>query len=508
MVSDVRQRCWEWEEFLTMRKEVLGRWPTGQEVDLDEAVAYHREIPRHKNFALAVLRAKSEGVTLAQPRGGFATVEEQIGLLKALQDQGGADLLPLTTDSYTRNERFAEAERGLAESIRAGRSLLNGLPLVNHGLKAIRRITEAIDKPTMVLSGTSKPCLTAEIGLAGGATGFLGGGISYTLSYTKELPIAEGIRNYQYLDRLCAHYWEQGVQIHREQPGFLTGTLIPPGLGVAIAVMEALLGTEQGLPHYSVGLCQSLCLSQDVAALRALEHVCREYLEGFGFGGTTLTIASHQWMGNFPQDEAQAAGVIALGAVIAGTAGATQVITKSVHEALGIPSVEVNAAGVRLTRQVLRMLEGWRWPLDSELETEEAMIAAEARAILDRTLELGDGGWALGAARAVEAGVIDVPWSPSRFNAGKALPGRDRFGAVRYLAHGDIPVPGEVLDYQRARLANRSVSGAAGMMSERLLEDLRAVSRSVSSNFGPEGWRDFEEYARLMRQRREPPGSL
>ncbi len=499
MAAEVRQSRWQWDEFLAMRAEVLARWPTGQEVELDEVVAYHREIPRHKNFALAVLRAKSEGITLAQPRGGLATVEEQIALLKALEDQGGADLLPLTTDSYTRNERFAEAERGLAESLRAGRSLLNGLPLVNHGAKAIRRITEAIDKPIMVLSGTSKPCLTAEIGLAGGATGFLGGGISYTLSYTKELPIAEGIRNYQYLDRLCAYYWEQGIPIHREQPGFLTGTLIPPGLGVAIAVIEALLAAEQWLPHYSVGLCQSLCVSQDVAALRALERVCREYLERFGFGATTLTIASHQWMANFPQDEAQAAGVIALGAVIAGTAGATQVITKSVHEALGIPSVEVNAAGVRLTRQVLRLLEGGRWPLDRELGTEEAMIAAEARAILDRTLELGDGDWALGAVRAVEAGVIDVPWSPSRFNAGKAFPGRDRFGAVRYLAHGNIPLPAEVLDYHRAKLADYAGGSASGLVSERLLGDLTAVSRAVSSSFGRDGWRDFDDYARLLR---------
>jgi methylaspartate mutase epsilon subunit len=485
-----------------MRKEVLARWPTGQEVDLDEVVAYQRGIPRHKNFALTVLRAKCEGVTLAQPRGGFATVDEQIGLLRALQDQGGADLLPLTTDSYTRNERFAEAEKGLAESIRAGRSLLNGLPLVNHGPKSIRRITEAVDKPTMVLSGTSRPCLTAEIGLAGGATGFLGGGISYTLSYTKEMPVAEGIRNYQYLDRLCAHYWEQGAPVHREQPGFLTGTLIPPGLGVAIAVIEALLGAQQGLPHYSVGLGQALCLSQDVAALRVLERVCRDYLERFGFGETTLTIASHQWMASFPHDEAQAAGVIALGAVIAGTAGVTQIITKSVHEALGIPTGEVNAAGVRLTQQVLRMLEGWRLPLSDDLETEEAMIAAEARAILDRTLDLGDGDWALGAVRAVEAGVIDVPWSPSRFNAGKALPGRDRLGAVRYLASGAIPLPDEVLDYHRARLAERSAGGAPAATSEHLLADLMAISRPVTGNFGPDGWRGFEEYAASLRRQR------
>ena len=503
MTADVTQQRWEWDEFLAMRKDVLGRWPTGREVDLDEVVAYQREIPPHKNFALTVLRAKCEGITLTQPRGGFATVDEQIALLKALQDAGGADLLPITTDSYTRNERFAEAEKGLAESVRAGRSLLNGLPVVNHGIKAVRRVTEAVDKPAMVLSGTSRPCLTAEIGLAGGATGFLGGGISYTLSYTKEFPIAEGIRNYQYLDRLCAYYWERGAPVHREQPGFLTGTLIPPGLGVAIAVIEALLGAQQGLPHYSIGLGQALCLAQDVAALRALERVCREYLERSGFGDTTLTIASHQWMANFPRDEAQAAGVIALGAMIAGLAGATQVITKSVHEAVGIPTVEVNAAGARLTRQVLRMLESWHLPIASELETEEAMIAAEAEAILDRTLELGDGDWALGAVRAVEAGVIDVPWSPSRFNAGKALPARDGFGAVRYVANGGIPLPKDVVEYHRAKLAERPRDGSSAAMSERLLADLTAVSRPITGAFASNGWKSSDDYRSALRRRRD-----
>lgn len=496
MTADVAQRRWTWDEFLEMRNAVLSRWPTGCDVDLDEAIAYHRGLPPHRNFALAVLRAKCEGVTLTQPRGGVATIEGQIALLKELET-GGADLLPLTTDSYTRNERFRDAEKGLAESLRTGRSMLNGLPIVNHGVAAVRRVTASVDKPAMVLSGTSKPCLTAEIGLAAGATGFLGGGISYTLSYTKDLSVADGIRNYQYLDRLCARYWQGGVPIHREQPGFLTGTLIPPGLGIAIAAIEAVLGAQQGLPHYSVGLGQNLCLAQDVAALRALERVTRESLVRAGFATTTLTIATHQWMAQFPQDEAQAAGVIALGAVIAAAAGATQIITKSVHEARGIPTPEVNAGGVRLTRYTLRTLGHWRLPSDHDLETEESMIAAEARAIVDRTLDLGDGDWALGAVRAVEAGVIDVPWSPSRFNAGRVLPGRDASGAVRYLAHGNVPVPRDVLRYHASKLTGVR-RGAPHLMSERLLDDLRAVSRPVAGTFGPDGWRDFHAYASAL----------
>ena len=55
------------------------------------------------------------------------------------------------------------------------------------------------------------------------------------------MKLEDGIKNYQYLDRLCSYYAEHGVLIHREQPGFLTGTLIPPGIGIAVGALEVLL---------------------------------------------------------------------------------------------------------------------------------------------------------------------------------------------------------------------------------------------------------------------------
>jgi len=37
-------------EFLKERQSVLSMWPTGKDVDLDEAIAYHKNLPDHKNF--------------------------------------------------------------------------------------------------------------------------------------------------------------------------------------------------------------------------------------------------------------------------------------------------------------------------------------------------------------------------------------------------------------------------------------------------------------------------
>ncbi len=120
--------------FAAMRRENLARWPTGSEVDLDEAVALHRALPKHKQLAWVLRRAVEERRCLTQPRGGFGTFALQLKLMETLDKEGLADVVPTTTDSYTRNEHFALAQRGVEESEREGRSMLNGYPLVNYGV--------------------------------------------------------------------------------------------------------------------------------------------------------------------------------------------------------------------------------------------------------------------------------------------------------------------------------------------------------------------------------------
>ncbi len=453
---DARNVRWSDEEFENEREKVLSLWPTGKDVDLDEAVEYHKALPDHKNYAMEVKRAKGEGLTFCQPRGGVALIDEHIKLLKTLQDEGGAELLPTTTDTYTRNMKFQEAQRGIEESRKAGRSMLNGLPVVNHGVKEVRKLVEAVDRPIMTLSGTPYPRLTSEITLAAGFTGFLGAGISYPSSYIKTMPISEGIRRFQYLDRLVSLYAERGVLIHREQPGFLTGTLIPPGVGIAIAVLEMLLAAGQGVRHYSVGLAQNLDFLQDVAALKVLEEVCHHYLDQFEIRDMFVSIATHQWMQAFPPDEARAFSVIVMGGVIAALAGATQVITKTTHEAIGIPTRQANAEGLRATRMAIQLTRGRRLAEDAEMKQEMEIIRKEARQIVDKALELGEGDAAMGAVRAIDAGTLDVPWAPNQNVKGAIIPVRDSAGAVRYLQSEDLPFDREVIQYNEEKLKSRA----------------------------------------------------
>ena len=444
------------DEFLSMRRQNLARWPTGAEVDLDEAVDYHHGLPPHKQLGVVMRKAAAEGRCLTQPRGGFGTLEMQIELMRTLERDGLADVVPTTTDSYTRNEQWLNAQRGIDESTRAGRSLLNGFPMVNYGVGNSRTLIEAIDRPAIVLSGTAMPRLTSEIGLASGYSGYLGSGIAYTASYTKEVSIEEGIRNYQYLDRLTSLYQDRGVELHRRQPGFLTGTNIPPSVAIAIAVLDALLAAEQGVRNYGLELGQTLHLVQDAAALHVCGELAQEYLERLGHDDVFTPAISLHWMGAWPQDEAQAATLISYGGTLAAVGGAVSCTTKSTHEAIGIPTPEANAEGLRMTRMAIYLARNIRLHGMEEFEREADLIRREVRAVVDKVLEMGEGDAAIGTVRAFEAGVLDVPWSPNRHVASRVLPARDIEGCLRMFDAGGMPIPGDVLQFHEERLRKRA----------------------------------------------------
>ena len=444
------------DEFLSMRRQNLARWPTGAEVDLDEAAEYHRGLPPHKQLGAVMRKAAAERRCLTQPRGGFGTLEMQTELMGALERDGLADVIPTTTDSYTRNEQWSNAQRGIDESTRAGRSLLNGYPMVNYGVRTSRTLIEAIDRPAIVLSGTAMPRLTSEIGLAAGYSGYLGSGIAYTASYTKEVTIEEGIRNYQYLDRLTSLYQDRGVELHRRQPGFLTGTNIPPCVAIAIAVLDALLAAEQGVRNYGLELGQTLHLVQDAASLHVCRELAQEYLVRLGHHDVFTPSISLHWMGAWPQDEAQAATLISYGGTLAAVGGAVSCTTKSTHEAIGIPTPEANAEGLRMTRMAIYLARNIRLHGLEEYEREADLIRREVRPVVDRVLEMGDGDAAVGTVRAFEAGVLDVPWSPNRQVASRMLPARDVDGYLRMFDPGNMPVPGDVLQFHEERLRKRA----------------------------------------------------
>jgi len=255
------------DEFYNIQKEVLQQWPTGKEVNFKEAVEYHKNIPSDKCFSSKLLAAKENGVTLIQPRAGVAVPEKHIELLRFLEDEGEADLLPSTIDSYTRLNRYKEAEAGIEESKSSGRSMLNGFPAVNHGVSVCRHVTSSVRNPVQVRHGTPDARLLAEITIAGGFTSYEGGGISYNIPYSKNYSLEKTLLDWQYVDRLTGIYGESGIIINREPFGPLTGTLVPPCISHSVAILEAIFAAEQGVKNITVGYGQCGNLVQDVAAI-------------------------------------------------------------------------------------------------------------------------------------------------------------------------------------------------------------------------------------------------
>lgn len=475
---EIRNKKISKEEFNHTREEVLSLWPTGKEVNLEESFEFHKSLPQNKIFSVKLVKAKEEGITLIQPRAGVALVDNQIKLLTYLQNVGQADLLPTTIDSYTRQNCYEDAQKGIVESIKNNKSMLNGFPAVNHGVESCRRIINALDTPVQVRHGTPDARLLSEITYAGGFTSYEGGGISYNIPYAKNVSLEKTIRDWQYVDRLTGLYEEEGISINREPYGPLTGTLVPPCISHSVAIIESLLAAEQGVKNISVGYGQCGNFIQDIAAIRALEELTNEYLIKSGHDDVIVTTVLHQWMGSFPQDEAKAFSVISLGSTLASLSKATKVIVKTPHEALGVPTMEANAQGLLCTKQILAMLKDQEFKTN-EVDIEKEIIKRETRCIIDKCFEIGENDIAVGVIRAFKSGILDIPFAPSIHTLGKLLPARDNHGAIRILNAGKLPFTPEILEFNNKKIEERAKFENREKSFQMVIDDVYAISKGT-----------------------------
>ncbi|MCI7768979.1 MAG: methylaspartate mutase subunit E [Eubacteriales bacterium] len=466
------------EEFLAERKEVLASWKTGNDPQLnfDEAIKYLQSVPPEKNFAVKLAKAKEEGSrTLVQPRAGVPVIEKHIELLQYLE-KSGADFLPSTIDSYTRQNRYNEAEEGIKESEKAGRALLNGFPAVNHGVTGCKKILESVNVPLQARHGTPDSRLLAEVVAAAGWTSNEGGGISYNIPYAKSVSVEDSLKYWQYCDRLVGYYEEHGVHINREPFGPLTGTLVPPSISNTVGIIEALLAAEQGVKNITVGYGMGGNIVQDVAAIRSLQKQTDAYLKKFGYNDVTVTTVFHQWMGGFPQDEAEAVGLIAMSSTFAALSGATKMITKTPHESVGVPTKEANGIGIKASKIVVKLLAEQKFPDCEALRNEMAQIEKEVDCLMEATLNLGDGDLAVGTVKAFEQGIIDIPFAPSKFNAGLILPARDNDGCIRILEFGHLGFSDEIKAFHKKKIEERAAAENREVSFQLTIDDIYAVS--------------------------------
>lgn len=464
------------EEFLKERSEVLSTWKTGKDSQLnfDESIKYLKSVPDHKNFAIKLAQTKG-GRTLVQPRAGVPVISKHIELLEYLE-KSGADFLPSTIDSYTRQNRYIEAENGIEESLKQDRAMLNGFPAVNHGVTGCKAVLESINVPLQARHGTPDSRLLAEIIHASGWTSNEGGAISYNLPYAKSVSIEDSIRYWQYCDRLVGYYEEHGVHINREPFGPLTGTLVPPSISHTIGIIEALLAATQGVKNITVGYGMGGNVVQDVAAIRSLEKLTNKYLNKFGFNDVIVTTVFHQWMGGFPMDESEAMGLIAMSSTIAALSKANKMITKTPHESIGVPTKEANGQGIKASKIVTQMLAEQKMPDSKELDDEINQIEKEVDCLMDCVLKVGAGDIAQGTVKAFEQGLLDIPFAPSKYNAGLILPARDKDGYIRILEFGKLGFTDDIKEFHKNKIAERAASEGRPVTFQLTIDDIYAVS--------------------------------
>ncbi len=465
------------DDFYTIRDDVLNTWPTGYNLKIENGISYQESIPKEKNFAYVMKEAHNDKRILLQPRAGVALIDEHIKLLNYLESEGEADLLPTTIDAYTRQNRYEEAEKGIEKSKETQTSLLNGFPAVNHGVEGCKQVVEAINKPIQVRHGTPDARLLAEITLAAGFTSYEGGGVSYNIPYTKNVLPETSIRDWQYVDRLVGIYEEAGIRINREPFGPLTGTLVPPFISNTVAIIEGLLALEQGVTSLTLGYGQAGNIMQDVAAIIALRLLAHKYFNAAGYSNYELTTVFHQWMGGFPTDESKAFAVINWGTVAGSYAMVDKIIVKTPHEAMGIPTKEANAQGLKTSRQILNMLKDQHLTEGDHLRKEVDVIMTEVDCLMKHIYEIGEQDIALGTIRALESGLLDIPFAPSIHNRGKVLPIRDNEGFIRIFNKGSLPLSEDILSYHKERLQDRAKAENRKISFQMVTDDIYAISK-------------------------------
>lgn len=458
------------DAFLAEREEVMAQWSVDP-IDLAESTAYARSISATRNASALLADALRDGRTLIQPRAGVATFEGQRALLAELAE-AGADILPVSLDSMTRTHRFDEAAAALARST-TEKSVLNGFPIVAHGVEGTRRLVESFDRPLQARANAIDLRLAAEVAFAGGMSAFVSGPIYSTFEYSKRTTLEESIPKWQYVFRLMAHYTESGAPIANDSIGCAqSGTYSVPSLMHVGVVLDALFMAGQGVKHVIPYAMLQGHLAQDVAACRAVGILTNEYMAKCGFDDVSVYPTGSDWNGSFPPDEASAYSLIAFNTLAVAIARMPLIYVKSIEEGVGIPSAAGNAASVRATRYLLHLVRDQAdvlAPPGTDFELELNLL--EARSILDAILHLGDGDPAVGALRATEAGILDVPFSPNVHAHGNVIPMRDAEGAVRYFDAGALPIPAEAKRLGRERLDRRAATKGAPLAYEDLIED-------------------------------------
>jgi methylaspartate mutase epsilon subunit len=452
-VSEIKIRNKRIDDELLMKKrrDWLNVWPTGREVDFEEAVSFQKSLPDSRIWWKVMARLRKEGRMSVFPRAGTGLLENMIALCRSLADSGVV-LIPVTTDSYTRQGDFKKVEQALEEERKTGNRILNGFPVINYGVYKTRKLIESCE------AAFSPRGAGGEIAIAAGMTSAAGESFLGFGSYTKKPTLEESLIGGQYRYRLVGWYAERGVMLSGDIHGWQPNCVFPLSVNIATHIIEALSAAEQGHRALTPLLFLMGNMTQDLAYIRLAPRLIREYLDKFGFRETLITGIDVEQIPLFPvpQDMGGAFAYLNYAAMVAALSGREAVGIRTVDEAAGVPSKEAHQMSYRSAKWIFDVVREQKIEFEIEdIYLEEKIAEQEIRAIMDRLFDLGEGDILVGAVKGVEAGVLDSPWSSNIHAKDKVLGVRDTRGACRYLEFGNLPFSKEIKDFHREKIAQR-----------------------------------------------------
>ncbi|WP_188188806.1 methylaspartate mutase [Nonomuraea sp. SYSU D8015] len=369
--------------------------------------------------------ARHDGL-VTQTRMGFSDPWRMLEGLRAVRNAGAGTVGTITLDSFTRTGNLDRAREELLRG-----TPLNGYPLLAHGAARTRELIGAFDQsrfPIQIRHGSPRPYMIFREMLAAGITATEGGPVSYCLPYSRE-PLAAAVTEWARSCELLSEYRGPGAPVHLESfSGCMLGQLCPPGLLVALNILEGLFFLEHGLRSISLSYAQQTNHRQDFGAITALRRLARERLAGADWHITIYT-----FMGVFPESALGARSLIEESARLAASTGSERLIVKTVAEAFRIPTIAENVQALR-----------WATAAAAGAEPDDDDDAAEAvyreagtliDAVLDQHANIGQA--LIGAFR---KGLLDVPYCLHPDNANQARTTIDSAGRLQWASTGRMPI--------------------------------------------------------------------
>ncbi len=460
-------------EFLRIREQVLATWKTGTEVLTTSIRENHSD--QRKNLHHLIVRTMHNGSgPLVQPRTGVAHTNDEIEILRHLR-ANGLDVSSIQLDAASRKNLYAKANEGVEKTEKGKISLLNGYPVPVHGVTGIKQILNAIDTPFQIRAGSPDHRLVYEIGLAGGTSSIEGGFLCYLFPYDKSTSPLDSLGYWKYVDKLAANYYSNyGTIINREYFGPLTCCLVEPSIPITINIVQAMLSAISGVKCISVGLAEQGNRIQDIAALRVLRQKTNQYLHANGYSDVTVSTVFHQYMAAFPSDRNKARDLIVNSSITAVHADADRIMTKTPVESIHIPTKENNAEGLSLTRQGIRKAHDVNVDWNA-VQAEAQILSQEVDALISYILISGNGSYARGSMKAFQEGILDIQFSPSKYNKNQLFAAKDCNGAIRFINPEGMPFSDAIKDFHREKISQRMIKERVAKIYKILEHDLTRI---------------------------------